>query len=389
MAQNKNNNIIWIVTLLIGVLSLMPGLSWSQKAADSLVINVGSSKIIFLVNDKNDLEKLKEYDLNTILEKLSLKLEEQENSDSLSNNDGFVSDTTIVVNSSDVLDERTEFNRDDVDRYREEYDDDDDEYDRRDDYDDRDDYDRYNDDNRYDRYRDDDNYTRDYRQERREERRRYHTSITRHFFNIDLGTNNYLMDGEFPDDTNEPYAVRPWGSWYVALSSTNQTHIAGPLYADWSFNISWYNFKFQNDRVLLVEGEEQVEFIENTDPNFNFDKSKLSSTYLNASLVPMFGFGRRDSNRRWSWKGASSFRIGAGAYAGYRLLSYTKVKFDDGNGTEKDLVRNNFFLNNFRYGIRAQIGFGSTDLFFNYDINELFQEGKGPKLNAFSFGITL
>ena len=29
----------------------------------------------------------------------------------------------------------------------------------------------------------------------------------------------------------------------------------------------------------------------------------------------------------------------------------------------------------------------ATDLFFNYDLNELFAEGKGPKLNAFSFGV--
>jgi hypothetical protein len=41
-----------------------------------------------------------------------------------------------------------------------------------------------------------------------------------------------------------------------------------------------------------------------------------------------------------------------------------------------------------RYGLRGQIGFNDIDLFVNYDMNDLFTEGKGPQLNAFSFGIT-
>jgi hypothetical protein len=31
----------------------------------------------------------------------------------------------------------------------------------------------------------------------------------------------------------------------------------------------------------------------------------------------------------------------------------------------------------------------SLDVFFNYDLNDLFNEGRGPELNAFSFGIIL
>ena len=48
-------------------------------------------------------------------------------------------------------------------------------------------------------------------------------------FNFDLGTNNYLSDGKFPDNDNELYSVRPWGSWYVAASSIQRTRL-GPKY---------------------------------------------------------------------------------------------------------------------------------------------------------------
>ena len=54
---------------------------------------------------------------------------------------------------------------------------------------------------------------------------------------------------------------------------------------------------------------------------------------------------------------------------------------------EKDKDRDNLYLNNLRYGIRLQLGVRSTDFFFNYDLNELFATDKGPKLNAFGFGV--
>ena len=46
-------------------------------------------------------------------------------------------------------------------------------------------------------------------------------------------------------------------------------------------------------------------------------------------------------------------------------------------------------MTDLRYGLRAQLGFGDTDLFFTYDLNELFNEDQGPELNAFSIGIIL
>ena len=39
---------------------------------------------------------------------------------------------------------------------------------------------------------------------------------------------------------------------------------------------------------------------------------------------------------------------------------------------QKSHDHDNYYLNNIRYGLRAQIGFRGTDLFFNYDLNDLF-----------------
>ncbi len=225
----------------------------------------------------------------------------------------------------------------------------------------------------------------------KEKRKRYRHG-THHDFQIDLGMNNWLEDGEFPNDNNALYAVRPWGSWYVALNAINDTRIVGPLHIEWGLGVSWYNFKFENEATRIREGDNVVEFYE-APVDVEAKKSKLTATYVNASLVPVIKIGGNRHNhhhrRHWHWDAFDAregFRIGLGGYAGYKIASYAKTVVDDRN---RDKDHDGFYLNNLRYGLRAQLGFGGVDFFVNYDISEVFVENKGPKLNAFSFGVTL
>ena len=70
---------------------------FAQQKTDSLIVNVGKSQIVFLIKDKADLEKLQKYDLNEILDRLSLQLT---GDSTLISENGTVSDTTIVVDES-------------------------------------------------------------------------------------------------------------------------------------------------------------------------------------------------------------------------------------------------------------------------------------------------
>ncbi|UII29855.1 hypothetical protein LVD17_16265 [Fulvivirga ulvae] len=220
---------------------------------------------------------------------------------------------------------------------------------------------------------------------------------THNSFDIDLGTNNYLEDGEFPNDNDAPYAVKPFGSWYVALRSINDTHIGGPLHLLWGPDVSWYNFKFENEDVRMSKANDQVVFNEVAD--LDSKKSKLTVAYVNFSAVPMLKFGKNERrnhrhNHCWGdWDhhvgGESAFRIGAGAYAGYKIGSYTKTVIEADGDKKKDKDKDSYYLNNFRYGVRVQAGFRGVDVFVNYDLNTLFVEDKGPELNAFSFGVVL
>ena len=221
---------------------------------------------------------------------------------------------------------------------------------------------------------------------------------TRHYINFDLGMNNFVSpEGGSPAANNELYTVRPWGSWYVGINSHFRTHLAGPLALQWGAGIDWYNFKFANDRTRLEETEEGVNFYLEPDTDIDAEKSKLTAAYLNVNVVPMLHFGYKSKMVRDSDGSMlrvrdyddDSFRIGLGGYAGYRIDSYTKYKFEEGDDTVKDRDRDDFYLNNWRYGVRLQLGVRGVDLFANYDLNELFYTGKGPELHAFSFGIIL
>ena len=126
-------------------------------------------------------------------------------------------------------------------------------------------------------------------------------------------------------------------------------------------------------------------FVEDT-RDVDYIKSKLTVAYVTASLIPVVDFG--DNNRKARiWEGnGNSFRIGLGPYLSYRIASHSKLVYENGD-KEKEKNHDSLYLNTIRYGARLQLGYRSTDLFFNYDFNELFTSGKGPALNAFSFGV--
>lgn len=342
-----------ILLPLVTLLLTASAVSFAQPA-DTIVVRVGKeSKVIFSIKDKQDLETLKHYNFQALMDDMLKKLEQRDTNSITKSSSEYLKDTTQQT----VLTPTPE------DTW-------------------------IRDNNR----RDDDwadAYSRERQRKDRNSRKMYHS------FNIDLGMNNYLENGSFPDGSSELYTVKPWGSWYVGLTSTLRTKVTGKFFIEWGAGVSWYNFKFSNFKTNITRDDNGVIFFENPRTDVDFTKSKLTVCYLNLSMVPMFDFGGYSrkpmvfNGDRLNFDRRGSFRFGIGPYVGYRLDSYTKQVWRENGDKRKAHYHDNYFLNNVRYGLRAQIGFRDTDIFFNYDMNELFIENRGPRLNAFSFGITL
>lgn len=332
--------------IFIGVLFLCIGntILAQQQQTDTVIVPLAkTSQIIFTIKDKTDVEILKHYNFQAMFEDILKRIQA---SDTL---------TTDTTKTSGIAREESKAEENTYE-----------------------DWSSSNDENSDDE--DDEEW------EAKVRNRAYKPGRTWHSFDFDLGTNNYISNGDFPNADDDLYAVRPWGSWYVAINSTQRTRLARNFFIEWGLGISWYNFKFQKDNVMIQRNDNGVDFVLDT-RDVDHIKSKLSATYFNISLIPILDFGDHSKKPR-IWDGyGSEFRIGLGPYVGYRLASKSKLVFSDDGDREKEKNRSSFDLSNLRYGARFQIGFRSTDFFINYDINELFEEGKGPKLNAVSFGI--
>ncbi len=332
-------------TILSAILVGIATITMAQKQDTVIVALANTSKVIFTMKDRKDLETLKHYNFQALFDDILAKIEKADTS-KLSG-----PDTTKAIAKDE--DWSNHHNNDDDDN-------------------------------------DDDNWT------DHEDKKHHHR--THQSFNIDLGTNNFLTDGKFPDSNNEQYAVRPWGSWYVGLNSIQRTKLANKFFLEWGGGVSWYNFKFQDDQTLITKDGVSTTFSVDpraADPDYDFKKSKLTAVYINASVVPVLDFGtkyheRNRKNKSRVWDGQSNgFRIGAGPYIGYRIDSYSKQVYELNGDKKKERDHNSFYLENIRYGVRVQVGYRGTDLFMNYDLNEMFTTNKGPNVNAFSFGVIL
>lgn len=334
------NKKLMCVLILILSGSLMQA---QNQKADTIVVKLGkSSKVVLTVQDRNDVAVLKTYDFQSLFDDLIRKLEQNDTTPLVMvtppSNTGNLADTTneVAVNTETTNNYSTST----------------------------------------------DNHKTEIVSE---------TTLwrgTTNCFTIDLGTNNYLSDGKFPNNENAPYAVRPWGSWYVALNSTQRTRLGHYTFLEWGLGVSWYNFKFEEDNVVINKDDSGLSFTTDT-RDVDFRKSKLTASYINFSLVPVIDLsGENHKSRMWEQDNLN-FRIGLGPYVGYRIGSYSKITYKEDGDRKRDKNHDSFYLENIRYGARLQVGFRGTDLFLNYDMNDLFSTDKGPSLNAFSFGVIL
>jgi hypothetical protein len=182
----------------------------------------------------------------------------------------------------------------------------------------------------------------------------------------------------WPTDKGAPQ-VKPWGSWFVSLQSVGTWKASKNFHLRSTLGVSWYNFKFEEENLMAVKTPDGIDFVDYTevidDPNADPIKSKISASYATLTVIPTI---RTNSGK---------MRFGAGGYAGYRLGGRGKFVYDSDGSKHKDFTKSNMYVENFRYGLRSEIGIGDVTLFFNYDLNDLFQPGKGPELQAMSFGI--
>lgn len=329
-----------IAAMLLGIPAIRP-VNASVNPADSLVIRFANrTRMVIYAPDKAGIQALSNYDLNKIVREMSMELDSVPNGKAAISRDGnrYLKDTVLVVRKKKNGVTITIGGSGDTART------------------------------------DSAQQHRDYT---RSTVRRGVNSWKRSIdFQIGLDTwikpaNQALSGGVVVPD------LLPLGSRYFAVAfSQRPTLIDGrrtKLSLYYAAEASWNNFMFQED-MLVQKGPASVQFVPSTEP---LKKSKLTTFALQLPVVPRLSF--------YNASGRKVFHIGLGGFVGYRLDSYTKIKRQN---DERSRDHNNFYLNDLRYGLVGHLGIVKTNLFVKYDLNPVFQAGKGPDVRALSFGIS-
>jgi len=187
-----------------------------------------------------------------------------------------------------------------------------------------------------------------------------------------------------PTLLSSDFDLKTINSTFVSLAIDESINLVSGKKSAWRLgygvSVDWYNFQFDHSRVIQKSASGQTIFqpIISKGSEIELEKNKLAVSYVTLPLMSQFVFRKVSAIQM----------ISLGGYASYRLTSWSKTKEDKSNDRNKE--SSNFNLNQFRYGLRAEFAFRRfPDLFFNYDLNPLFESNTGLKMNGFSFGVKL
>lgn len=231
-----------------------------------------------------------------------------------------------------------------------------------------------------------------------------------HWAGFDIGLNGYVngdynMNFRDEEENYEYLDLRMEKSIAIGLNFFEQ-NIRLSKNQKWGMltglGLGFNNYRFLKPTRLSMDSSSLQGYLHE---DISIRKSKLSVMYLTVPLL--FEFQTNP------WCNKSSFHFGAGMVMGTRLLSHTKIYYNELN-KDHTLTRwdpetqqyvaaftatspngpktknyDDWFLNPFKFDATVRVGWGVVNLFATFSVNTLFRQDKGPELYPWSAGISL
>lgn len=195
---------------------------------------------------------------------------------------------------------------------------------------------------------------------------------TEGYLDLHFGFNQNLEDQQFLIE-DEPGEQNIWKSTSFQLGFGGKTRLGNPYsksYLKWGGEFSWHNFRL-TDNYYLDQNANNALYSQ-ADSGTNFTKSKYHIAYFNLPVMYQLDFsevGERDE----------SWTFGVGGYAGVRINSKRELEYTTANLEEvEETAKADFYTTRIRYGVMAQVGYGSFKISASYDLNPFFRESRGP-----------
>ena len=202
---------------------------------------------------------------------------------------------------------------------------------------------------------------------------------------VDLGLNalvNQKAQNTTPGDQLNAVDLRTEGSRYVNIGLNWDPRLGGkrsPLSLTIGPEFAFNSYMLSGNNKL-VNSNGRTNVVRETNGR-QYQKSKLGTSSVN--LPVMLRLQLRDAHYR------PTFLVGAGGFVGYRIKSWTKLKYTSEGTTYKDKEDGSYNMENFQYGLQGTIGYRDLELFAKYNMNNLFKAGAGPDTQVLSFGLRL
>lgn len=186
-------------------------------------------------------------------------------------------------------------------------------------------------------------------------------------FLVEIGINNFKRStnvGIIPE-------ISPGRSWFWNLGLTREIKLSPTFHLNFGLTYMFNGFSFGNDVILETDED-------GTNPEFialsNIKNEPcLDIHYLTIPLSLDINLSK-------------SLKLNLGGLAGYRMYTSQNYSIRE-NSEEVEITRkDNYGLNNWMYGLKGGIGFGAWDIFFQYNVSNLFKNGGGQKFNVFLIG---
>ena len=202
---------------------------------------------------------------------------------------------------------------------------------------------------------------------------------------LDIGLSTYLFDTGDSQSLSSPDGLSGFDLNNGRLTNIN-LHIfrhrvnllAETVFFEYGLSVNWRRFRLENDQVrfntdpTIVEGgPDRIEWTEFED---SVRKNKLRSSYL--EIPVMLTISPKDSK----------FFVSGGGFAGVRMGASQKIKSEEEG---KRIIKDNYEMRDFNYGLVGRIGFGPIDFYCQYSLVPMFEDNVSPELYPISFGISM
>ena len=203
-------------------------------------------------------------------------------------------------------------------------------------------------------------------------------------FVVAAGFNNTVINGQVINDSE--YKIG--GSRFFEFGLVYTTRVFK--------NTNWMRFRYglsyQSNGLKPVDNQYFVQIGDQTelqDFDVELEKSKFRLDHLVVPLYFEFGPSKKEEDEhKIRYKTDKKIKLGLGGYAGLRIVTRQKLKFEENGENVKEKTKKSFNTNELTYGLSGYFGVGDSSLYVKYDLSPVFNNSLMDQ-NNISLGVRI